>query len=450
MFHQKDKREKTRSVKPVKIPKDLTAMAVPLDILDGGKRQTLIQQMRTFSDLPTKRFDDLCLSLIYQLVNYCQFLPETVNSYYALPAGMLDYALNRAEAAMQLLHDYLIPNEQGGLSDIQRLWLYAMLSASLLKDIGKLQIDYQVRVFDPFGQPLKQWNPLIESLISAGSYYQFEFLLDHEDKRPVRRRINLLLARLLMPNEGFSWIASNPEVLATWLALLSDDWQSAGTLGAILIRADAIAIQRYFNDHLLHHVAGKQGTGGPRIGTFIDTKPTKPLAKEQLTGIQFIKWLSLALDSGQIMINKAPLLMVPGGLLIHPDIFKYFVRAHPEYKNWQAIQSGFLSLGLHRLNVNGETLSRFEQENNHQMHDGVLFSKYAIVLPKSVKTHHLSTGKISTMSAVELIHLAQYNQGFSEQGQALKHEGPKHLTVTGHWKIMAAGALSKMGLKKGG
>ncbi len=450
MFHQKDKREKSLSVKPVKIIKDLTAMAAPLEILEGGRRQTLIQQMTTLVDLPAQRFDDLCLNLIYQLINYCQFLPETANSYYALPGGILDYALNRAQAAMQLLHEYLIPNEIGELSDIQRLWLYAMFSASLLKDIGKLQIDYQVQVFDPFGLPLKQWNPLIESLISAGSYYQFEFLSDHEDKMPLRRRINLLLARLLMPNEGFAWIASNPDVLATWLALLSDDWQSAGTLGAILIRADAIAIQRYFNDHMLHHVAGKRGNGGPRIGTFVDTKSTTPVAKEQLIGIQFIKWLTLALDSGQIMINKAPLLMVPGGLLMHPDIFKLFVRAHPEYKNWQAVQSGFLSLGLHRLNAKGETLSRFEQSNNHQMHDGLLFNKYGIVLPKSVKALHLATGKESTMSAIELIHLGQYNQGFSEQGRAVKNEGPKHLTATGQWKVIAAGALPKMGFKKGG
>ena len=49
-----------------------------------------------------------------------------------------------------------------------------------------------------------------------------------------------------MPVSGFAWIASNPQVLAVWLALLNEDQRSAGTLGAILIRADAIGYSTLF------------------------------------------------------------------------------------------------------------------------------------------------------------------------------------------------------------
>ena len=66
--------------------------------------------------------------------------------------------------------------------------------------------------------------------IQVGSHYHFEFL--PEGDKDLRCRLNVLLARLLMPASGFAWIISNPQVLAVWLALLSEDARSAGTLGA--------------------------------------------------------------------------------------------------------------------------------------------------------------------------------------------------------------------------
>ena len=248
MFHRKDKKTVSLSLKPVK---DLTAVSIPAQLLSGDKRQTLLMRLKELSALDTTRFDTLCVSLIHQLTHYCQGLPETTNSYFARPGGILDYALNRAEVALQLFHQYLVQQENTPLSEMQKLWLYALLSACLLKDIGKLQIDYRVQVFDAQGQPLRLWNPLNESLTAAGSYYQFVFETDSEDKIPLRRQLNLLLAHILMPSKGFLWIASNPQVLAVWLALLSDDWRAAGTLGALLVRADAAAIQRYFNEFIL-------------------------------------------------------------------------------------------------------------------------------------------------------------------------------------------------------
>src|SRR5690606_9096117 len=136
--------------------------------------------------------------------------------------------------------------------------------------------------------------------------------------------------------------------------------------------------------------------------------------KEQMLGVEFIKWMTASLESGQLMINKAPLLMVPGGLLICADAFKLFVRAHPEYKNWLSVQMGFESLKLHRLSPSGEILSRFEQANNQQMHEGVLFENYAIMLPKSVKMHNLYTGKEARVSAIETILLAESSHLFSQ------------------------------------
>ena len=429
MFHRHGRKEKSLNAKPLK---DLTATLPPSQFLADSKRQDLLQNIMVSSALDSSRFDILGLSLINNLVNHCQRLPETTTSYYALPGGLVDHALNRTEAALSLFRQYVVQHEGGEVSEEQKLWIYTLFSAGLLQGIGKLQIDYRVDLFDLNGQLLKQWSPLLEAMASVGSYYQFEF--QPEGEKDLRCRLNVLLARQLMPAAGFAWIISNPLVLAVWLALLSEDARSAGTLGAILIRADAIAIQCYFNEFMIKGM-GSRGGRQNRIGTFVDSVPESMTDKERVLGVEFIKWLTSQLASGQIMINKAPLFLVPGGLLMSTEIYKWFVREHPEFKNWQAAQHAFLSLGLHNVGADGNAMSRFEQINTHEMHEGVVFADFAVILPEQVSLHNMHTGEVSLISATELVHMAQFNpHAFHRQEHIISPQSLHHLSVSGDWE----------------
>lgn len=429
LFHRQRKNTLSTQAKSLK---DLTSMVTAAQFLADSKRQQLMQKMRDYSALEVTRYDSLCGTLIDNLVNYCQSLPESTNSYYAQAGGLVDHALNRTEAALGLFQEFMIQDHAGTLSEEQKLWQYALYSAAILQGIGKLFIDYRINLFDTNGQLLKLWNPLVESLVNVGSYYDYEF--QKEGDVEFRRRLNLLLARALMPPSGFTWIASNPQVLAVWLALLNEDPRSAGTLGALLIRADAIAIQRYFTELLLRSAAGRGGPFG-RSGTFSGGVPESIAEKEQMIGVQFLQWLIKALGEGLIMVNKAPLMMVPGGFLMCAELFQLFVREHPEYKNWQAIQKAFLSLGLHSRAPDGSLMSRFEQAQNQQMHTGIVFSEYAIALPASVNVHHLATGKTQSMSATEFINQAQENNYFIPLDHAANSSLQK-LNAAGQWQAI--------------
>ncbi|MBI2786934.1 MAG: TraI domain-containing protein [Legionella longbeachae] len=407
--------------------KELTRTVNADLFLSEDKRQALLKKMKTLTYLETPRYESVCTTLINNLVHYCQNLPETVNSYYSQPGGLVDYALNRTEAALSLFQEFLVQDQPNSLSEEQKLWQYALYSAAILKGIGKLFVDYQVHFYDGNGQLLKEWNPLLESLASTGVFYFHEF--KKEPQIEFRRRLNLLLAKALIPGSGFAWIASNPEVLEVWLALLNEDERSAGTLGAILIRSDAIAIQRYLLEFMVRSNAAH---GRYRAGTFSGGQPETLLEKEQAIGMEFIQWMIKALNEGIIMINKAPLFMVPGGMLMCAEMFQLFVRSHPEYKNWQAIQNGFLSLGLHQSAVDGGVMSRFEAKN--QMQTGIVFSKYAFALPESVKVHHMNTGKVESMSATELIHKAQFNSQFTQQQSVGVQNSLQKLNAVGQWQ----------------
>jgi len=444
LFHREKKGSASSQVKALK---DLTRMQTAVQFLADDRRQALLNKMREYSGLEEARYESLCVILIQNLVHYCQNLPETANSYYSQPGGLVDHALNRTEAALDLFKDFLVLEKADELSEEQKLWQYALYSAAVLQGIGKLFIDYKIHLYDANGQLLKPWNPLIESLTQTGSYYDFEF--QKEADVEFRRRLNIVLAKSLMPASGFSWIASNPQVLAIWLALLNEDQRSAGTLGAILIRADAIALQRYINEFMVRSTVNRTGRFG-RAGTFSGGVPETLAEKEQAMGVEFIQWLTKSLESGLIMINKAPLLMVPGGMLMSQEMFQFFIREHPEYKNWQAVQNGFLSLGLHSKGIDGSALSRFEQSHSQQMHHGAVFSEYALALPGSVEVHQISTGKVETMSAIELIHRAQYTSQFTQQQNVIAVPPLQNLTATGQWQTLASEASTlQLGMKRG-
>lgn len=443
MFHRYGK--KTKSLNAKSLSELSRIVQAPL-LLAEDKRKALVEQIHEICALEEARYDSLCVSLMHNFANHCQNLPETANSYYSQQGGFLDHALNRTEAALSLFKQYVMQDGEAELSEEQKLWQYALFSAAMLQGIGKLHIDFTIELYDNHGQFLKQWNPLLENLVSIGSHYRYEFQKESDEE--FRRRLNILLARLLMPVSGFAWIASNPQVLAVWLALLNEDLLGAGTLGAILIRANAIALQRYFNQMLVRNYGARGGRYG-RVSTFAGGAAESIADIEQQLGVEFIQWLTKSLNSGRIMINKAPLFMVPGGMLMLPDIFKLFVREHPEFKNWQAIQNGFLSLGLHRLSADGSINSRFEQTHNQQMYSGILFADYAVALPAEVQLHNINTGKNSPISATELVHQVQFNNHFTRQHNTLSATSLPHLSAAGKWQPLPAPSVQAM-FKPGG
>ncbi len=370
----------------------LTPIESAMELLSKTGYQQLYGQIKSLSLLEDRCFEDFKHSIILKLIDYCQSLSDASTASYSASNGLLECTLNRTEIALSLFQTYLIPDEQGHYSDEQKLWQYALCSAAMLQGVGKLYSDYSVSCFDINGQPSKLWNPLIEPLVGIGAYYSYVY------KKPshveFRQRLNILLAKEIMPTSGFAWLSANPQVFQVWLALLNEDEHRSGTLGAILIRANALAIQRYLAD--LHRILQQHRTRPGRAGTFSDQPSAHDL--DRLNGLEFIAWLQKSLDSGLIMINKAPLLSLPGGLLICPEIFKLFITHNSAFKNWQAIQKGFFSLDVRN---NGE-LCHAQDPNSDKILKGKVVENYAVLLPDNVWVHTTAgeDKKISTLNFI--------------------------------------------------
>lgn len=409
MFYRQGKKPSSKRSRPLT---NLVALIKPSALLAEPKRQERLQKIMDLSTFDSSLFKSLCLSLLNNYIDYCQQLPETANSYYSSLGGLLDHALNRTEAALELFHKQAI-SEQTALSKEQTLWLYTLFSAAILQGIGKLQLDYNIALFNSPTQFLKPWNPLLGSLIENGHYYHYEF--QKEGRDDYRRRINLLLAYQLMPQEGFAQIASQPDVLETWLALLNEDLNGAGVLGAILEYADALAIQQDIHQFLLENEKAGMARVNRNNTTFIDrTQPESTLEQDKLLGAAFIRWLTQALESGKIQLNKAPLVIIPTGLVMSYETFQLFIREHPEYKNWQLVQKGLMSWGLHR----------------HYAGEPMILKKYSVVLPKNLSSHHPDTEKTTTITALELIQ--KQLSGEQRPLAQLSNQGRWELPKTNH------------------
>ena len=90
-------------------------------------------------------------------------------------------------------------------------------------------------------------------------------------------------------------------------------------------------------------------------------------------------------------------------------------------------------------------------EQNQQIQNGIVFSKYAIVLPASVTVHHMNTGKVESMSAMELVNKARDISQFTQQKNTAVAASLQKLNAAGQWQaVEQANHTSRPGVRSGG
>lgn len=239
---KKDKLEKALAESPV------TPVLTADDLLASESRQRTIKEIRDLMSLPDEEFDQWFLKAIRELAEFTQNLPETARSFYASVGGLLDHALERTSLALFLCRTYLLPQSvsMATLDEPEMLWVYAVFTASLYLDIGKVATHHLVTMTDAEGNENKRWLPFAGSMVSQSTHYVYGF--NTQDHEHMRHLVTPLLARQLIPAQGFNWIAGNPEVLQAWLAMLADDQRQMGSLMTVIPLADAQILEGYFSD----------------------------------------------------------------------------------------------------------------------------------------------------------------------------------------------------------
>ncbi len=111
-------------------------------------------------------------------------------------------------------------------------WTAGIAYAALLHDIGKLVTDLVVE--DQTGQRWQPWHgPLRQP-------YRFR----HNPDRQYRGATAGLLASAVLGREPLDWLSGFPELWAALLHALAGQYEHAGILGELVIRADQASVAR--------------------------------------------------------------------------------------------------------------------------------------------------------------------------------------------------------------
>ena len=437
MFYREEKKSPIAK-KPIAF-KNLDPVESYEVLVKDKKRQDALQHIKKSLGYQASHYQKLVSPLIANVAMYYQHLPET-SLYFSRRGGALDRALYRSEAALNLMRQILIQDASGQPSEEQKSWLYALFSASLLQGIGKLYTEYQVNIHNNMGNLVKSWEPLLEDMHTVGDHYRYQFVREDSDSVALRKHVTLLLAQQLMPKEGFSLLSAHPEIFKVWLALLEEDRDGAGSLAAILDRADAFALQRYLSEYLEENNYLLE-QGNTRIGSFLDTVPENTVERERVIGAEFLIWVRDALSSGKIILNQEPFRaeIYPAGIALSAETYDMFLQEHLKLKSKFIIQRAVSAwdttkqLEHSALDSEKKTVSKLYLDN--------------AILPPTVKVQDPKTGHISTVRTLDLVHdMEAYSRDYARV-PILVHQ----LNLSGKWIAPEAPApQQQLGTRLGG
>lgn len=418
MFYREEKKQPAQ--KKPRILKNLDAIEAYDVLVKDKKRQDAILQIKQNLAYNASHYQKLVAPLIAGVALYYQMLPET-SLYFSHRGGLLDRALYRAEAALNLMQQLMTRDESGLPSENQRIWLYALFSASLLQGIGKLYTEYQINIHNSIGKPVKHWEPLVEDMPSVGEYYSYQFVREDGDTETLRKQVSVLLAQQLMPKEGFALLTAHPLILKAWLALLEEDRDGAGSLAAILDRADAVILQRYLKEyldehgHLIEHATG-------RVGSFLDTMPENTVERERAIGAEFLVWVHDALESGKLILNQEPIRaeMTASGVVLSAETYDMFMQEHLKLKSKYIIQRAVNAWAKHILDHAADSGEKKALSKIHLNN---------ALLPETVKVYDKKSDHIITVRSLDLIHdMEAYSRDYART--PIVHH---HLDSSGAW-----------------
>lgn len=334
------------------------------ELLSLYRPQMPITELPEILNLDEMQFQTHCSTLIDRFAEFVQSLPETQNSYFSKPGGILIHGLHRALLATKLSRAYFLPEEMQEnehLTQRQMLWAYAVFSAGLLYNIGKVIVDFSVTILDRFGGAPKTWNPWEGAMVGQGTDFKYEFNTLNQDE--FRKRVTLTIAKELMPQQSFLWIASDTDVLAAWLAMLEEDERRGGLLGILILRADAELIQRNLLEQKIpQKVETKPGSKlGEGFSTFGKTQKTAAGfgMSDIAIATDFLSWVREGLEKGTIKANdaKSGPVQVDGGALVTEKVIKDFISEHAhKYRDGNVVTNALAKADLIEIGPNNALL----------------------------------------------------------------------------------------------
>lgn len=390
-------------------------------LLASKERTAVLLQIRMQSGAPVEYFNILYKKLIDNVVEFMQNLPSLKNRRIC----RIDRQLNIASISLSLREPYIVAGELlNRTTDSEKaLWNYVVFSSLLLSRIGELVTQYHVSLVSDKGIFQQPWEPLVSSMLSQGQHYKIRSII--ENSAPTTEDLTVILARALMPDDGFHWIASNPVAFEEWLLGLQSDGvgKSEGMIAECyitlqkylianqkLIEEQTQELLKEYLEELLEEFLEEHHTA-EAFPPVVSSDPENTRAGED-----FYQWLRDGIEQEKISVNKedsAVLVTSQGVLLLHPEIFDKFAHENPHHHDTKQVFDQFKNLGL-VSNKNVESyVTKLPGMEDKQV-KGVLLPDPSVLLG-SKKYAQLTTHLLRSNATVRMGRMVQSTRTYMQE-----------------------------------
>lgn len=272
-------------------------------LLSSIQREKIINDIKMLAEAPQAHYAALYKALFDNFAEFVQILP--VNNEARL-CSILDEGLLRA---LFVLQAFLGKRGEGGVEPIM---VYVMFSAGLLFDLGSILEDRSVVISDRDGTFVKQWYPHEGAMRVTDGYYKIRRGGGYPPW--LGRRATPLLARQVMPEIGYAWIAKDARAFDIWIALLNYEREGAGEFTIYFDRA--LEMLEEFKTQQDFYAKFP-----------INAEEISP--KETELGEDFVQWLREAIEKGELSINRndSDIHRIEEGLFVNiVDLFERFIK----------------------------------------------------------------------------------------------------------------------------
>lgn len=218
----------------IEIPKGLVRPEPAASLLATPRRQKLLEHIWQRTSLSRRQFAALYQAPLERYAELVQHFPASEAHHHAYPGGMLDHGLEIVAYALKLRQSHLLP--AGAPPEAQaaqaEAWTAGTAYAALLHDLGKIAVDLHVEYADG-----RIWHPWHGPLQRP---YRFRYRKDRE-YRLHGAATALLYTRVLDPGI-LDWLSDYPDLWSALLYALAGQYEHAGILGELVIRADQASV----------------------------------------------------------------------------------------------------------------------------------------------------------------------------------------------------------------
>lgn len=204
------------------------------------KYQTLINNIYQNSHSSQSAWDNIYLPTITKLSLYLQELPASNNHHHCYKGGFLEHSIDVIDIALKKRNELMLPQ---GVSvekqnDKKDIWTFGVFVAAAMHDIGKINSDMIINLYNNNEELLGRWNPWFGDMHALRvCYYDYQFNPNRDYKDH-----NLIASTMLtsiVPISALDYLKQDSELFKCVLLVINGRYAESGNIGDIIKHADS-------------------------------------------------------------------------------------------------------------------------------------------------------------------------------------------------------------------